>query len=47
MNEITTNNTQASAEILVEDTPKYAVYQMPDGRFEKRMKYQKFWSFVP
>lgn len=47
MNEITTNNQQASAEILVEDTPKYAVYQMPDGRFEKRMKYQKFWSFVP
>lgn len=43
MNELSTNQT----EILVQDTPKYAVFQLPNGKYEKRMKYEKQWSFIP
>lgn len=40
-----TNFTQK--EILVEDNAKYSIYQLPNGEFEKRMKYEKLWTKVP
>lgn len=35
------------SEILVQNTPDYEVFKLPNGKFEKRMKYQKEWSYVP
>lgn len=52
MNEISNNVndviTATANEVLVEETPKYSIYKnLQTGQFEKRMKYDKFWSFVP
>lgn len=44
-NEIAATN-QVS-ELLIEETPKYSIYKLPDGKFEKRMKYEKFWTNIP
>ena len=51
-NELSVNQELAAgaatvSEILVQDTPEYEIYKLPNGKFEKRMKYQKEWSYVP
>lgn len=46
-NEMTTNVGFATGEILVQETAEYSVYQLPNGKFEKRVKYPQEWSRVP
>ena len=50
-NELAVNQELATkatvSEILVQDAPDYEIYKLPNGKFEKRMKYQKEWSYVP
>lgn len=43
-------NTQATGlggEVLVSDNPNFSIFKLPNGKFDKRMKYHKFWSFTP
>lgn len=44
-NQLETTNPQS--EIMVQDTPEYSIFQLPTGKFEKRMKYQKEWTYLP
>ena len=47
VNQELASNVATVSEILVQDTPEYEIYKLPTGKFEKRMKYQKEWSYVP
>lgn len=47
VNQELASNGVTVSEILVQDTPEYEIYKLPNGKFEKRMKYQKEWSYVP
>ena len=47
VNQELASNAATVSEILVQDTAEYEIYKLPTGKFEKRMKYQKEWSYVP
>lgn len=51
MNEATVYNVEtgeiAPSEIIVRETAEYQIVQLPNGKFKKNMKYQKFHSRTP
>lgn len=45
--EITTGIEVPTGERIVQETNEFTVVQLADGKFEKRMKYAKEWSYIP